>query len=324
MIKPIPVQLRKYYIMKKLLFIILFPAISFAQTLEVQAPIRILALGDSYTIGQSVPAAQRWPVQLKDSLTVRGFTTDTMRIIATTGWRTDNLINAITNQHLEQQHYNLVSLLIGVNNQYQGTPFSQYVNQFPQLLDSAIRYAGGDTSHVFVVSIPDYAYTPYGQSTGNQAQISQQLDQYNAYNRHIADSFHIKYFDITPISRQGIAQPNLVANDGLHPSAIQYSKWVKLMLNHIDSSLIVTSVAKTGFEEKISVYPNPTHDNIKVSYNKTGVKTVELYDATGRLILRKEMIDNIISVSLKDINKGIYMIRITSGNESFSRKIIKE
>ena len=143
--------------MKKLIYILLFPFILKAQQLQINGPVRFLALGDSYTIGQSVAASDRWPAQLMDSLALRGLVIDTLGIIATTGWRTDNLINAITNQNLQKQHYSLVSLLIGVNNQYQGSPFTQYKNEFPQLLDSAIRYAGGDTSHVFVVSIPDYA-----------------------------------------------------------------------------------------------------------------------------------------------------------------------
>src|SRR5688572_15330766 len=138
-----------------------------------------------------------------DSLESRGFAIDTLRIIAATGWRTDNLINAIRNQNLEEQEYNLVSLLIGVNNQYQNRPFSQYVTEFPTLLDSAIRYADGHASHVFVVSIPDYAFTPFGQNL-NPAEISMEIDQYNAFNQQVADSMGVAYFDITPISRQGL------------------------------------------------------------------------------------------------------------------------
>src|SRR5664279_4313226 len=132
------------------LFSLLLPLASMTQTLQIQSPVRFLALGDSYTIGESVAPTLRWPMQLSDSLQARGIPTDTLRIIATTGWRTDNLINAIKNQHLESQNYNLVSLLIGVNNQYQGRPFSQYVTEFPALVDSAIRYAGGDKTKVFI------------------------------------------------------------------------------------------------------------------------------------------------------------------------------
>jgi lysophospholipase L1-like esterase len=198
-----------------------------AQSLELENPLRFLALGDSYTIGQSVTTNQRWPAQLRDSLVTRGINTDDLRYIATTGWRTDNLINATKNQDLGNQNYNLVSLLIGVNNQYQNRPFTQYVAEFPALLDSAIRYAGNDPSHVFIVSIPDYAFTPFGQQSGNPNQISAELDQYNGYSRQIADSLGITYFDITPISRLGLQHPEYVASDGLHPSGIQYTEWVK-------------------------------------------------------------------------------------------------
>src|SRR6187402_3441111 len=109
-----------------------------SQELNIQSPVRMLALGDSYTIGQSVAAGQRWPAQLGDSLVKRGYQIDEITYIATTGWRTDNLIQAVKGQNLQNQNYNLVSLLIGVNNQYQHTPFSKYENEFPALLDSAI------------------------------------------------------------------------------------------------------------------------------------------------------------------------------------------
>ncbi len=309
--------------MKKLLLIFLFPVLSFSQTLQVQSPIRFLALGDSYTIGQSVPAAQRWPAQLKDSLALRGIITDTMRIIATTGWRTDNLLNAITNQHLQQQHYNLVSLLIGVNNQYQGTPFSQYVNEFPQLLDSAIRYAGGDTSHVFVVSIPDYAYTPYGQSTGNQAQISQELDQYNAFNKQVADSFHVRYFDITPISRMGLAQPNLVAPDGLHPSGIQYAQWVKLMLQYIDGN-ITTAVSQKEEEKLLTIFPNPTSNQLTVFCPVKGTKAMAIYDNMGKLVYSQETDQDRADILLNNLSRGIYILRVVTNSGQITRKIIAE
>jgi lysophospholipase L1-like esterase len=307
--------------MKKFILLLFLPFTFLAQPLSAQSPVRFLALGDSYTIGQSVSINQRWPVQLKDSLAVRGVFTDTMRIIATTGWRTDNLINAITNQHLQQQHYNLVSLLIGVNNQYQGVPISQYIIEFPQLLDSAIRYAGGDTSHVFIVSIPDYAYTPYGQSTGNQIQISQEIDQYNMINKHFADSFNIRYFDITTISRLGILQPNLVATDGLHPSGRQYGEWVKLMLQYIDGN-IITSL-KENKREALSIYPNPTNDLLHIYSVDAGNSWIEMYNTTGQLIFTQQTNIGITDLSLNDLNEGIYFIRMVSENSQITRKIIK-
>ncbi|MES2763034.1 MAG: GDSL-type esterase/lipase family protein [Bacteroidota bacterium] len=307
--------------MVKFILLFFFPIVFLAQPLQAQSPLRFLALGDSYTIGQSVAVNQRWPVQLRDSLAVRGIVTDTMRIIATTGWRTDNLINAITNQQLQQQHYNLVSLLIGVNNQYQGTPVSQYRTEFPQLLDSAIRYAGGDTSHVFVVSIPDYGYTPYGQQTLMQPQISQEIDQYNTINKHFADSFNIRYFDITPISRLGLIQPNLVASDGLHPSGIQYGEWVKLMLQYIDGNT-VTSINENDKADAL-IYPSPAGDIIHISNSGSKNMTIELYGNTGQLVL-KQAANEETDILLTGLSKGIYIIRIFSGDNQVTKKIIKE
>ncbi len=309
--------------MKKIIVLFFFPFTVFTQTLTVQSPIRFLALGDSYTIGQNVSVNQRWPMQLRDSLAVRGFTVDTMCIIATTGWRTDNLLNAITNKQLEKQHYNLVSVLIGVNNQYQNKPISQYMSEFPQLLDSAILYAGGDTSHVFIVSIPDYAYTSYGQSTGNQTQISQEIDQYNAINKHFADSLHIRYFDITPISRLGIVQPNLVASDGLHPSGLQYSQWVKLMLQYIDGT-ITTSVKENKNKHDLLVYPNPANEMLTITYLKNKMADVELYNSAGQLVVKQKLKNGTTTVSLKGLSKGVYSIHLFSEGKMIMKKVVKE
>ena len=307
--------------MKKLLFILLFPFVLNAQLLKVQSPVRFLALGDSYTIGQSVGTNERWPVQLMDSLAVRGIAIDTLNIIATTGWRTDNLINAITNKHLQQQHYSLVSLLIGVNNQYQGSPFSQYLNEFPQLLDSAIRYAGGDTSHVFVVSIPDYAYTSYGQSTGNQTLISQQINKYNAANKHFADSLHIHYFDITPISRMGLAQPAFVASDGLHPSEIQYTEWVKLMLNYIDSTL-ATLVTDLNDDKSFSFDPNPINDLLTIT-SKYEFKSIVVTDVSGRVVLIQTCASKSQILQLQNFTEGIYFVKVVCSNGmSVTKKVV--
>lgn len=309
--------------MKKLILFFFFPFTFFAQPLQVQSPIRFLALGDSYTIGQSVSVNQRWPIQLRDSLAIRGIMTDTMRIIATTGWRTDNLINAITNQNLGQQNYNLVSLLIGVNNQYQGTPISQYRVEFPQLLDSAIRYAGGDTSHVFVVSIPDYAYTPFGQQSGNQAQISQEIDQYNAINKHFADSFNIQYFDITPISRMGLTKPTLVANDGLHPSGIQYGEWVNLMLRYVDTTLS-TRITEQGMEEALSILPNPTNDLLFIT-SKSKLNRIEIIDLNGRVVHSVDCLSKNETIPLQEISSGIYFVKVILDNSTvLIKKIAKQ
>lgn len=188
-----------------------------------------LALGDSYTIGQSVAVADRYPIQLETQLQYDSINIDTTIIIAKTGWTTSNLKNAIVAADLTDT-FDLVSLLIGVNNQYQGKPIEEYEIEFAELLQTAIDFAGGKKENVFVISIPDYAYTPFG--IGN-ATISQEIDDFNLINKTITDSVGVSYFDITPISREGLDKPELVASDNLHPSGEQYTRWVDLFYNDI-------------------------------------------------------------------------------------------
>lgn len=184
--------------------------------------ISYLALGDSYTIGTSVDMADRWPVQLARELVDDSITVTEQRIVATNGWTTSDLINGINTADLNER-YDLVSLLIGVNNQYQGQPLNGYQRQFEELLQTAIGLAGGDPRKVFVVSIPDYAFTPFG---GGSQTITDELLRFNAAANFIADDFGVLFLNITPISQQGLENPNLVANDNLHPSGEQYRRWV--------------------------------------------------------------------------------------------------
>jgi len=181
--------------------------------------VKYLALGDSYTIGESVAEMERWPNQLANELGI-----NKPLIIATTGWRTDNLANAITIAKLKEE-YDLVSLLIGVNNQYQRKPIDKYALEFETLLNNSIRLAKGKKENVFVVSIPDYGFTPFGLKT--KEQISSEIDQYNEIAKKICDKLQVKYVNITDISRQGLNDPSLVAPDGLHPSGKMYALWVK-------------------------------------------------------------------------------------------------
>jgi len=303
------------------------PFILMAQELNLQSPLRYLALGDSYTIGQSVPMDERWPVQLVDSLEARGFDTDALRIIATTGWRTDNLINGIRNQNLEAEQYNLVSVLIGVNNQYQSRPFSQYVVEFPALIDSAIRYAGGDRSRVFIVSIPDYAYTPFGQGSSNPGEISIELDQYNAFSRQVADSLQIAYFDITPISRQGLQIPAYVANDGLHPSGLQYTEWVKLMLAYIDLQLTGTNAVNVDRTLKVTIDPNPVAESVFITIEEQSVDQkclIRIFNEMGMLLKEKHLSAPVADITMADLPDGLYLIRIDCGGQAMSKRIIKK
>ena len=144
-------------------------------------------------------------------------------IIAQTGWTTTNLKNAIASQN-PANNYDLVTLLIGVNNQYQNKPFSLYEQEFPELVNIAIQKAKGNKDNVIVVSIPDYAYTPFGN--GN-ATISSQIDTYNAFAENYCIQNNITFVNITDITREGLAQPTLVANDGLHPSDLAYARFVE-------------------------------------------------------------------------------------------------
>ncbi|MFE3867531.1 SGNH/GDSL hydrolase family protein [Flavobacterium sp. LS2P90] len=189
-----------------------------------------LAIGDGYTIGQSVCETCRFPEQLKKSLSnLNPNNTYPLKIIAQTGWTTTNLISAINLQN-PASDYDLVTLLIGVNNQYQSKPFSLYEKEFPELVIKAIAFAKGDKANVIVVYIPDYAYTPFGQGSGNQSRISLEIDGYNAFAKKYCIDNTIEFIDITDISRQGLTNPNLVAQDGLHPSELAYSLFVERIL----------------------------------------------------------------------------------------------
>jgi lysophospholipase L1-like esterase len=189
--------------------------------------LKYLALGDSYTIGESVCTTCRFPEQLKDSLQNNLDATIDLRIIAQTGWTTTNLKNAINYGNVVSD-YDLVTLLIGVNNQYQNKPFSLYEQEFPELVAMAIAAANGDKNNVIVVSIPDYGFTPFGQS--NQTAISMEIDQYNAFAENYCEQNEIEFINITDITRQGLSNPNLVASDGLHPSKDAYTEFVERIL----------------------------------------------------------------------------------------------
>lgn len=207
----------------------MLPLFSKAQ-IHISDKVKFLALGDSYTIGESVDSNLRWPVQLVDSLRAKGLDCYEPKIIAMTGWRTDNLRAAIERAGLTKT-YNLVSLLIGVNNYYQGRTIENYRSEFENLLTTAIDLAGGDKSHVFVVSIPDYGYTPFGKNS--QTTITAGIDEFNAANKAITEKKGVAYINITDISRQDLSRPDLVALDGLHPSGKMYTEWVKVVLNNL-------------------------------------------------------------------------------------------
>lgn len=215
------------------------PVLTPIPTATPQTPakeINYLALGDSYTIGQNVCETCRFPEQLKKNLeNLNPNNTYFLKIIAQTGWTTTNLISVINAQSLNP-NYDLVTLLIGVNNQYQNMPFSIYELQFPELVNKAIALAKGDKSNVIVVSIPDYAYTPFGQQYNNPSKISTEIDNYNAFAKKYCLEKNIEFVSITDITRQGLLDTKLVAPDGLHPSELAYSYFVERILPKANSA----------------------------------------------------------------------------------------
>ncbi|MGB3585748.1 MAG: SGNH/GDSL hydrolase family protein [Tunicatimonas sp.] len=184
-----------------------------------------LALGDSYTIGEAIPLHQRWPHQLTRQLNF-----SIPQYLATTGWTTRDLLNAIPNTTFTPP-YTWVSLLIGVNNQYQGLDFSIYRPEFTELLKFAISQTT-DAQHVLVLSIPDYSVTPEAQDK-RPAKILQEIEQYNQVNRQISTEMGTRYCDITSISQQAAENESLIAEDGLHPSGKMYQVWVEKILKEV-------------------------------------------------------------------------------------------
>lgn len=286
-----------------------------AQLLKIEQPVRFLALGNSYTIGHSVVANGRWPNQLRDSLEARSVTFDSLKIIAKTGWTTDDLQNGIRTSPLEP-NWNLVGLLIGVNNQYQGSPISQYYQEFPALLDSAILLAGGDKERVFVVSIPDYAFTSFGQNA-NPDLISTELDNYNRINDSITRAYGVRYFNITPISRQGVNDPTLVAADGLHPSKKQYTKWVELMLPAFDSSLAVNNPPigiSPVSQQSVKAFADSNNGTLHfLGMKQYSNHVLELKDFSGRIVHSQPLTgEQKVVVQSKNWSKGALIWVITN------------
>lgn len=184
-----------------------------------------LALGDSYTIGESVPVAENFPYQTIQFLRQAGHDFHAAEIIAKTGWTTDELQKGIDSAIL-RKNYDMVSLLIGVNNQYRGRSVQEYSKEFESLLKQAISFAGNDPSHVFVLSIPDWGVTPFADDRDRQ-QIAKEIDDYNHANKTITEKYQIHYIDITPGTREALQDRTLLAPDNLHPSGKEYSIWAR-------------------------------------------------------------------------------------------------
>ncbi|HMO62876.1 MAG TPA: SGNH/GDSL hydrolase family protein [Ferruginibacter sp.] len=188
-----------------------------------------LALGDSYTIGQSVPVNERFPMQLAALLKLEKIYVNEPEIIAQTGWTTQNLLNRLNGSPPAKRTYDIVTLLIGVNNQFQNRPIQEYSQQFTQLLQMSIEYAANIRRRVIVLSIPDYSVTPFAASY-NPAKIAAEIDAFNLVNKTISESFGVQYLYITDATRKASTDLSLLATDKLHPSGKAYAQWAAMLL----------------------------------------------------------------------------------------------
>lgn len=192
-----------------------------------------LALGDSYTIGEMVNENERFPVQLSARLNSDSIDIAEPLIIAKTGWTTDELLAAIKEKNVKDT-FSIVTLLIGVNNQYRGRDTENYRSELKQLLDIAINYAGGKKENVFVLSIPDWGVTPFAEGK-ERGKIAAEIDEYNRVKKEECEKLGVKFYDITGISRT--IDPALIASDGLHPSAKMYKMWIDKIYSDIRTIL---------------------------------------------------------------------------------------
>lgn len=242
-----------------------------------------------------------------------------MLIIARGGWTTYNLNNAIDSYNLNSD-WNLVSLLIGVNNQYQGFPVEDYPDEFEELLRRAISFANGDIRSVFVLSIPDYGYTPFGSY--NQEEISREIDLYNQINKGITQDYGVHYVDVTKISRNGLNDPELIARDGLHPSGKMYTLWVeKIMAAIIRSNLPSSSYAAESSD--IVLYPTIISDKLNVAGIKSNA-TLRIYNFYGSLVYDVPISSDKV-LNLEHLPAGFYIVKLLSENGSeFSDLIVKQ
>ena len=202
---------------------------------ETAAPRSFLALGDSYTIGESVLSSERFPVQTVKYLQDQGINFSDPEIIAKTGWTTGNLLSALAAAPTKSP-YDIVTLLIGVNNQYQHRTEQEYADEFLTLLNKAIQYTGINKRRVIVLSIPDYGVTPFADGS-EKATIAKEIDAFNAINKTISNHAGVNYLDITASTRLAVNDLSLVANDGLHPSGREYKVWAEGLLPIIKTAL---------------------------------------------------------------------------------------
>lgn len=194
--------------------------------------VKYLALGDSYTQGESVCESCSFPMQLMERIAKEEKVKVVTEVIAETGWTSSDLINGLRLKS-PGNDYDLVTILIGANDQYQAKDATAYEMDLSNLLLKAVQYAGGDKNKVMLISIPDYAYTPEGQKKSDPSKISSEINQYNSIAKKLAGANGISFVNITDISRQGLINTDLVASDQLHLSTAAYSSFVSEILFEI-------------------------------------------------------------------------------------------
>ena len=193
-----------------------------------ESPLSLLALGDSYTIGEGVNEEERWPNQFVQVAYENGIDFLTPRIIAMTGWKTYDLINEIESSNFEKK-YDYVSLLIGVNNQFNSRSINEFEDDLDKLLTKINNLKKKDGS-VLIISIPDWGSSPFGENM-DRNQISTEINSFNNSLKSFANINGLKYVDVTEISRRAINEPNLITSDNLHPSGLMYLEWAKKIFN---------------------------------------------------------------------------------------------
>ena len=219
--------------LRTFIFLVIF--MNMQTALLAQKTISYLALGDSYTIGESVPIYENFPYQTVQLLRAKGLKVQAPEIVAKTGWTTDELTAGIEKTKLLKE-YDLVSLLIGVNNQYRGRNLEEFGKQLEFLLDKAISFAGGKKDHVFVISIPDWGATPFAAGR-DRKKIEEEINAFNALKKKLTLEKGITFIEITEGSRAAINDESLVAKDKLHPSGKEYAKWAEKLSSAILNSL---------------------------------------------------------------------------------------
>ena len=193
---------------------------------------KFLALGDSYTVGEGIPDSLSWPNQLITEINKNKIHFESPKILAKTGWTSNELLFAIDSINLKET-YNYVSLMIGVNDQYDGLGLQNFKIKLKKLIKKALFYSGYNSNNVFVLSIPDWGVTPFAKDR-NPNEIMKEINQFNSVIMEVCENEGLKYIDITPISRQAKTNLSLVASDGLHPSEKMYSIWVKKIINQLN------------------------------------------------------------------------------------------